>query len=125
MSMFLSESEQALTDEYLAQGYVIRPVANQAALDWIRSQFVRLITEVTGNQMNVSPDEVLNQTHQIVPVEELNKFRMKIIREFNAIDGFREVYFKVAKPFLEGLVGNELAMQLRINLSIQLPGDVS
>lgn len=123
--MYLSESEQALTDEYLARGYVIRPVANQVALDWMRSQFVRLINDAAGHKIDASPDEVLNQIHQKVPVEELNKFRMKVIREFNAIEEFREMYFKVARPFLEGLVGNELAMQLRINLSIQLPGDDS
>jgi len=126
MSMFLSDSEQALTHEYLSQGYVIRPVANLVALDWIRSQFIRLISaELVGDQMNASSDEVLNQIHQKIPVAELNKFRMKIIREFNAIEEFREMYFKLARPFLEVLVGNELAMQLRINLSIQLPGDES
>ncbi len=125
MSMFLSESEQILTDEYLSQGYIIRPVANQAALDWIRSQFVRLITEVTGRQIDASPDELLNQIHKKVPVDELNIFRMKIIRDLNAIRELREMYFKIASPFLYKLVGNELAMQLRINLSIQLPGDES
>jgi len=125
MSVFLSDSEQALADEYLAQGYVIRPVADMAALEWMRSQFVRLIHDAASDKSDASPDDVLNQIHQYVPVEKLNKFRMKVIREFNAIEEFREKYFKVARPFLESLVGNELAMQLRINLSIQLPGDDS
>ena len=75
--------------------------------------------------MTTSPDEMLNQIHQKIPVEELNKFRIKVIRDFNAIEEFREMYFKVARPYLESLVGNELAMQLRINLSIQFPGDES
>ena len=35
------------------------------------------------------------------------------------------MYFRLARQYLEILVGNELAMQLRINLSIQLPGDSS
>ena len=35
------------------------------------------------------------------------------------------MYFRVARPYLEILVGNELAMQLRINLSIQFPQDES
>lgn len=123
--MFLSEDEQTLTNEYLSQGYVIRPVANQAALDWMRRQFIRFIEGIDGNKMTTSPDEMLNQIHQKIPVEELNKFRIKVIRDFNAIEEFREMYFKVARPYLESLVGNELAMQLRINLSIQFPGDES
>jgi sporadic carbohydrate cluster 2OG-Fe(II) oxygenase len=35
------------------------------------------------------------------------------------------MYFRIARPYLETLVSNELAMQLRVNLSIQLPGDDS
>jgi sporadic carbohydrate cluster 2OG-Fe(II) oxygenase len=34
-------------------------------------------------------------------------------------------YFALARPILEEIVGNELAMQQRVNLSIQLPGDTS
>ena len=58
-------------------------------------------------------------------IEELNAFRLKLIRGMNAIDGFRQMYYQVARPYLETLVGNELAMQLRVNLSIQLPNDNS
>jgi sporadic carbohydrate cluster 2OG-Fe(II) oxygenase len=35
------------------------------------------------------------------------------------------MYFRLAKPYLEAIVGNELAMQQRINLSIQMPNDLS
>ena len=43
----------------------------------------------------------------------------------NAEAWFRPAYFALARKALEALVGNELAMQLRVNLSIQLPGDDS
>jgi len=123
--MFLTESEQRLSDEYLRQGYVICPVADHEALDWIRSQFVRLIGETLGTTTGGKPEDLLNRIHQRVSVEELNAFRLKIIRSFNGIEGFRERYFRVARPYLETLVGNELAMQLQVNLSIQFPGDDS
>ena len=45
---------------------------------------------------------------------------MKIINGINQHLQFREYYFNLAKPLLETIVGNELAMQRRINLSIQL-----
>ena len=43
--MFLTVSEQTLSNEYLSQGYVIRPVADLEALQWMRTQFVRLVAE--------------------------------------------------------------------------------
>ena len=123
--MFLTEAERVISAEYLRQGYVIRPVADIEALEWIRNQFIRLIDETLGSVTDGSPEDILNQIHQRVSVTELNAFRLKIIRGFNAIEQFREMYFRVARPYLEALVGNELAMQLRVNLSIQIPGDDS
>jgi len=123
--MFITKSELELGSEYLTQGYIIRPVADHEALNWIQKQFIKLISEALGITDNVNPDELLNQIHQQVPVAELNNFRLKIIRGFNAIEGFREKYYQVARPYLDALVGNELAMQLRVNLSIQFPNDDS
>jgi len=107
--MFLTDTEQALSTEYLSQGYVIRPVADVEALQWMQAQFVRLVGETLGAQLNGTANEVLNHIHRQVPVAELNTFRLKIIRGFNAIEEFRQMYFRVAKPYLETLVGNELA----------------
>jgi sporadic carbohydrate cluster 2OG-Fe(II) oxygenase len=123
--MFLTEAEKQLTETYLKQGYVIRPAADVQAVGWIRNQFLRLTKEALGREAGVPDDDILNQIHRQVNVKELNDFRLKIIRGFNSIDGFREMYFRVARPYLETLVGNELAMQLRVNLSIQFPGDDS
>lgn len=123
--MFLSQSEQQLSKEYLCNGYVIKPVANFEALNWMRDQFVRLVGDALGENFSLDPDFILNHIHEKVPVQELNTFRLNIIRGFNAVDGFREMYYRVARPYLEVLVGNELAMQLRVNLSIQFPNDDS
>lgn len=123
--MFLTESERDLAEEYLRQGYVIRPVADIDALEWMRAQFVRLVGEALGAVPDGKPEDILNQIHQRLRVAELNDFRLKIIRGFNSIEQFRAMYFRVARPYLETLVGNELAMQLRVNLSIQFPGDDS
>lgn len=123
--MFLTESEKHISNEYLTQGYIIRPVADFEALAWMRSQFIHLIADALEVDADSRAEDILNQIHQKVPVAELNNFRLKIIRGFNAIEQFREMYFRVARPYLESLVGNELAMQLRVNLSIQLPGDES
>jgi sporadic carbohydrate cluster 2OG-Fe(II) oxygenase len=123
--MFMTASEQQITEEYLRQGYVIRPAADPDALIWIRNQVLHLIKEESGYKIDGEHKEILNQIHKIVGVENLNSFRLKVIRGLNSIEQFREMYFRVARPYLEALVGNELAMQMRINLSIQLPNDDS
>ncbi len=78
--MFLTPSEQQLEDEYLTQGYIIRPVADLDALAWMRSQFIRLLADVLEVDADGRPEDILNQIHQKVPVAELNNFRLKIIR---------------------------------------------
>ena len=37
----------------------------------------------------------------------------------------RKNYYFIAKDILDKIVGNELAMQMRVNLSIQMPNDDS
>lgn len=123
--MFLTESEQKITNEYLADGYVIRPVADMDALHWMRDKFAQLVSDALNLPAVPDSGQLLNFIHEKVPVPELNAFRLKIIRGFNAIEEFRAMYYRVARPYLEVLVGNELAMQLRVNLSIQFPDDDS
>ena len=123
--MFLSLTERALTNDFLTHGHIVRPVADPEALAWIRDEFVRLIADALGVAPVGDPNDLLNHIHQRVQPADLNAFRLTIIRGINAVDRFREMYFRVAQPYLEALVGNELAMQLRINLSIQLPADAS
>jgi sporadic carbohydrate cluster 2OG-Fe(II) oxygenase len=61
----------------------------------------------------------------LVQPSALNDFRLKVIHGLNALTELRSMYFRLAKPYLEVIVGNELAMQQRINLSIQMPNDTS
>ena len=55
----------------------------------------------------------------------LNSFRLKVLDSINKDPNFKYHYFEVARPFIEAIAGNELAMQKRVNLSIQLPEDDS
>ncbi len=70
-------------------------------------------------------DNVLDQFHNLCRAEELNELRLGLIHSLNPGPGISESYFSLARPLLEILVGNELAMQRRVNLSIQLPHDAS
>ena len=48
-----------------------------------------------------------------------------LINQMNDHETFRKYYYNISKEFLDIIVGNELAMQKRVNLSIQLPEDDS
>ena len=111
---FLSKDEKILGKEFIDQGYIIRPVANKGALDKIKKFALSKI-----------PDKSLDKVHESVSIKELNTFRLDVIKQINEQPWMREAYYQIAKPYLDILVGNELAMQLRVNLSIQIPGDES
>ncbi len=55
MKSFMSVEDQALNIEFLEQGYVIRPVADRAALDWIRDQFAALAQDALGIRSKNQP----------------------------------------------------------------------
>ena len=63
--------------------------------------------------------------HKNFEKENLNTFRLKIIEEINKAKGFKKAFFETVKGYLYSLVGNELVMQNKLNLSIQLPHDAS
>ena len=111
---FLSLEDKKVEQEFVEQGYVIRPVADKDALDKIKKFALGKLF-----------DKDLNQAHEIVSIDKLNAFRLDVIRQINEQPWMREAYFQIVKPYLDVLVGNELAMQLRVNLSIQMPGDES
>lgn len=48
-----------------------------------------------------------------------------VFNGLNAEPWFRPTYFRLARSTIEIIVGNELCMQRRVNLSIQMPGDDS
>ncbi len=123
--MYLTSEEEVLTNEYLEQGYVVRPVENIESLDWIREQFVELSHACLNKNVDKESDDWLNNIHREVSVNNLNNFRLQMISGINAVQEFRKKYFELARSSLDTLVGNELAMQMRVNLSIQLPKDES
>jgi sporadic carbohydrate cluster 2OG-Fe(II) oxygenase len=114
---FLSKSEKILENEFEEQGFIIREVANKEALDKIQRFAIDMLSKKGINS--------LDNTHKVISINELNDFRLDVIKEINAQTWLREAYYQIAKPYLHILVGNELAMQSRVNLNIQLPQDDS
>ena len=118
-------NEKKLSQKLINNGYLINKVESKKSLLYINSFIKKKIInylqtkEISVNSIN------LNKLHQIIDLKDLNNLRLKIISEINLDKNFRFHYYNISKQTLSSLVGNELAMQNNINLSIQFPKDES
>ena len=122
---FTSDKEKNLSQNYLDYGHVIQTTENPEGLDQIREMFCKWSQKYLGFSETVSESDWLNGIHSRIDVSKLNDFRLHMIGMMNQSPGFRELLFSLAKTTIEAIVGNELVMQARVNLSIQMPGDDS
>ncbi len=120
---FLLPEEIALAKHFIERGYCIIPVEDKAGLERIRGAIAGLAAAGLKDDAPADPGAYLNGIHGSIGPDGLNKFRLAIIRGINREDWLRPAYFGLARTVLQFIVGNELAMQRRINLSIQLPCD--
>jgi sporadic carbohydrate cluster 2OG-Fe(II) oxygenase len=125
MSSFFLDSEIALSRDFLAAGYVIRPMQDKAALDALRLEIAKIACGHLGAPVPADIHGFMDHIHDVLPVAQLNDLRLATYRRMNEVAWFRPTYFALARTILETLVGNELAMQNRVNLSVQYPDDDS
>lgn len=124
-SGFFLPGERETIERFLAEGYLVLPVEDRGSLDWIRERIAGLTAEHLGEAEPDDPDGFLNTVHERVAPADLNDLRLQVIRRLNAEAELRPRYFSLVRGSLECLVGNELCMQRKVNLSIQLPDDDS
>ena len=125
MSNYLTEFEIDISKDFLNNGFIIKKIDNKKLLDKIRNKIFQLSLIKEKYNEGIKEDYWLNNIHTKVSENEINDYRVKIINSMNADKDFKKLYFEISKNYLDILVGNELAMQKRINLSIQLPNDTS
>jgi len=111
---------------YLRDGFVVRPVADREALCALRRVVVESAAAHLG--VEVPPQEAeqgwLDEVHHHIDPAHLNDLRVRVMAHLADHSRVRPWLLALAEPYLEDLVGNELAIQLRPNLSVQLPGDL-
>ena len=122
---FLDSDEEQIAANFLNNGHVIVPVEERELLDELRAAIVDIASAHLGMAPPQDHDTFLNTIHQRVEPAALNAMRLKVINGVNALEWVRPSYFRFARKALERIVGNELVMQRRLNLSIQMPGDES
>ena len=107
-------------------GYVIVP-GNKKLLNKIRKiifknlQNIKEFKDISNDEESIT--KIFNNFHKYVKLKELNSLRFSVYKKINLSDLFSQIYYELAKKYLDELVGNELSMQKKINLSIQMPND--
>jgi len=122
---FLQPEEQELVRRFLSEGFVTTPADDRAGLDRIQRRAAELAADFLRLPASNNPQDLLDTIHSRVSVADLNGLRMHVIGGLNAEPWMRPTYFRLARLAIETIVGNELCMQRRVNLSIQLPADDS
>lgn len=125
MSAFLTADETVLSERFMADGCVVVDAEAPAELERIRAHAAAIAAAKLGLARPADAGAFLDRIHEHVDATRLNEVRLAVFDGMNAEPWFRPAYFAQARRVLEILVGNELAMQLRVNLSVQLPNDGS
>ena len=123
--LFFSQEEQKIIDEFLEKGYVIFPLKDLALLNEIKTSVYTWGTEILQGNNIYGQDHFFDNTHDLISSEELNDFRVKMIAQIAKSRQIRSSIYSLAKPHIEWIAGNELAMQRNCNLMVHLANDNS
>jgi len=122
---FLLNSEKKIGNIFKRNGYIIVKIKNIENLQFIEKLVLDFLSKEYKLEKKYSNKFILNNSHKIIKKNKLNSARLKILDFLNKNNNFIKNYYLLSKPLLDTLVGNELSMQKRINLSIQFPEDKS
>jgi sporadic carbohydrate cluster 2OG-Fe(II) oxygenase len=106
-------------------GYVIVP-GDKVLIEKIRNIILsEIIKSKNINRIikSITTENVFNNFHKFIKIKDLNSLRFNIYNKINSNSQFGEIYYDISKPYLDELIGNEVSMQKKINLSIQFPKD--
>lgn len=124
--MYIDDEDQKIIKSFEKKGYLIfKPNEQYFLLDKIRNIFINFLPKNIIKKKFQNKADYFNSIHRTVREKNLNNFRLDIIKKLNISDSIKEKVYKLSKKYLDILVGNELAVQKRLNLSIQLPNDSS
>ena len=122
---FLTPEEITLSNDFLQNGFVVCEAESPQILESIRQEVTQVAIKWLKQSQLESNAFELSNSHNFVTNEQINDLRLTIFTEINKVTDIRQRYFWLARKSLASLVGNELAMQNKVNLSIQQPNDES
>jgi sporadic carbohydrate cluster 2OG-Fe(II) oxygenase len=105
---------------FLKDGYCIFDIKNKTKINYLKD----FILECSKKVLKLKKFD-LDNSHKYISKSTLNRFRLSIINQLNKDNDFILNYFEISEDVLNQIIGNEIAMQNEISLSIQLPNDNS
>ena len=115
---FRSNEEQLLSKTYEEIGYVVKD-GNYQYLELLKKE-VEKCFKGFDNELD-SKNISLAYAHQIIKNEKSNDLRLHIMANLFKQTSFHKNYYHAAKDIVHALCGNELVMQRRPGISINLP----
>src|SRR3546814_17744146 len=101
---FTDPVEDALGRAFLADGYVIREVADRPALYAMRREIVRLACQHLGCDLPADDGDFLNRNHQRVAVSAVNALRLHVFTGLNPQPCARATSLALGRTVLHAVV---------------------
>jgi len=115
---FFNKLETKDIKNFIKNGYLIFQVRELKKLNILKKNVANIVRKILKKKI-----VDLDFFHKEINKKNINSIRMKIFNEINNKNIMKYFYYYIFKEKLELLVGNELAMQNQLNLSIQMPND--
>ncbi|MDA9838868.1 2OG-Fe(II) oxygenase [Candidatus Pelagibacter sp.] len=124
---FNNKIENKIQNKFLKNGYYIFDIKKKKKLNYIKKEVTKYTLEwLQKKKIKVKLNsKILDNVHKFVQISELNDLRIYIYNKINQKKYFQKLYYELGKEYINIICGNELAMQKKCNLSIQLPKDNS
>ena len=117
---FRDTQELSASHEYNKEGYIIR-AADLQHLELLKNDIEQAYWEF--NSTTLEKCTSLENAHFSISQEDSNDLRLYVMHKIYQDTSFHKNYYRAAKDIIHNLCGNELAMQKRPGLSVNLPGN--
>lgn len=107
--------------EFFREGFVVLDVSSRRAFDKFYGRVVSAINE----SFDLGFVENCDQIDRILGQVTVNEVRLKIIERLNQAPAAFDEVFEMVEPYVETIIGSDVAIQRRFNVSIIDAGDTS
>jgi sporadic carbohydrate cluster 2OG-Fe(II) oxygenase len=106
--------------DFQSKNYLIFENENDAAFTEFHAVILKAVQDASGKAI-----ENLGSLHKHVKREDINPIRIKAFQTLNNVSDWKMKYYSLAQTPLKELFGPDISIQMKLNLSIQMPGDAS
>lgn len=118
---FRNEKEKQISKIYEDRGYIIESGESEY-IEEMKKEIEEYLEEFT-KKFGEEKRHKLENIHHIISNKKINDLRLYIMQRIRQSTKFKKNYYYGARNIIHGLCGNELAMQKKPGISINLPNN--